>query len=156
MLFKISVKNIRKSFKDYAVYFFTLILGVAVFYVFNAIDSQTVMLDVRKNVYDIIKLMNEMLSGVSVFVSCVLGFLIIYASIFLIKRRNKEFGIYLTLGMSKRKISIILFFETLLIGIVSLVVGLFLGAVLSQFMSILVANLFDADMTKFKFAEISF
>ena len=80
MLFKISVKNIRKSFKDYAVYFFTLILGVAVFYVFNAIDSQTVMLDVRKNVYDIIKLMNEMLSGVSVFVSCVLGFLIIYAS----------------------------------------------------------------------------
>lgn len=151
MLFKISVKNIRKSFKDYAVYFFTLILGVAVFYVFNAIDSQTVMLDVRKNVYDIIKLMNEMLSGVSVFVSCVLGFLIIYASRFLIKRRNKEFGIYLTLGMSKRKISIILFFETLLIGIVSLVVGLFLGAVLSQFMSILVANLFDADMTKFKF-----
>ena len=136
MLFKISVKNIRKSFKDYAVYFFTLILGVAVFYVFNAIDSQTVMLDVRKNVYDIIKLMNEMLSGVSVFVSCVLGFLIIYASRFLIKRRNKEFGIYLTLGMSKRKISIILFFETLLIGIVSLVVGLFLGAVLSQFMSI--------------------
>lgn len=129
MLFKISVKNIRKSFKDYAVYFFTLILGVAVFYVFNAIDSQTVMLDVRKNVYDIIKLMNEMLSGVSVFVSCVLGFLIIYASRFLIKRRNKEFGIYLTLGMSKRKISIILFFETLLIGIVSLVVGLFLGAV---------------------------
>lgn len=151
MLFKISVKNIRKSFKDYAVYFFTLILGVAVFYVFNAIDSQTVMLDVRKNVYDIIKLMNEMLSSVSVFVSCVLGFLIIYASRFLIKRRNKEFGIYLTLGMSKRKISIILFFETLLIGIVSLVVGLFLGAVLSQFMSILVANLFDADMTKFKF-----
>lgn len=151
MLFKISVKNIRKSFKDYAVYFFTLILGVAVFYVFNAIDSQTVMLDVRKNVYDIIKLMNEMLSGVSVFVSCVLGFLIIYASRFLIKRRNKEFGIYLTLGMSKRKISAILFFETLLIGIVSLVVGLFLGAVLSQFMSILVANLFDADMTKFKF-----
>ena len=141
MLFKISVKNIRKSFKDYAVYFFTLILGVAVFYVFNAIDSQTVMLDVRKNVYDIIKLMNEMLSGVSVFVSCVLGFLIIYASRFLIKRRNKEFGIYLTLGMSKRKISIILFFETLLIGIVSLVVGLFLGAVLSQFMSILVANI---------------
>lgn len=62
MLFKISVKNIRKSFKDYAVYFFTLILGVAVFYVFNAIDSQTVMLDVRKNVYDLIHfLRREML-----------------------------------------------------------------------------------------------
>lgn len=150
MLFKISLKNIRKSLKDYTVYFFTLILGVAIFYVFNAIDSQSVMLDVRANVMDIIKLMNDMLSGVSVFVSCILGFLIIYASRFLIKRRNKEFGIYLTLGMSKRKISVILFFETLLIGIVSLVAGLVIGTILSQFMSVIVANMFDADMTKFK------
>lgn len=151
MLFKISLKNIRKSLKDYTVYFFTLILGVAIFYVFNAIDSQSVMLDVRANVTDIIKLMNDILSGVSVFVSCILGFLIIYASRFLIKRRNKEFGIYLTLGMSKRKISVILFFETLLIGIVSLVAGLVIGTILSQFMSVIVANMFDADMTKFKF-----
>ena len=151
MLFKISLKNIRKSLKDYTVYFFTLILGVAIFYVFNAIDSQSVMLDVRENMMDIIKLMNDILSGVSVFVSCILGFLIIYASRFLIKRRNKEFGIYLTLGMSKRKISVILFFETLLIGIVSLVAGLVIGTILSQFMSVIVANMFDADMTKFKF-----
>lgn len=151
MLFKISLKNIRKSLKDYTVYFFTLILGVAIFYVFNAIDSQSVMLDVRANVMDIIKLMNDILSGVSVFVSCILGFLIIYASRFLIKRRNKEFGIYLTLGMSKRKISVILFFETLLIGIVSLVAGLVIGTILSQFMSVIVANMFDVDMTKFKF-----
>ena len=151
MLFKISLKNIRKSLKDYTVYFFTLILGIAIFYVFNAIDSQSVMLDVRENMMDIIKLMNDMLSGVSVFVSCILGFLIIYASRFLIKRRNKEFGIYLTLGMSKRKISAILFFETLLIGIVSLVAGLVIGTILSQFMSVIVANMFDADMTKFKF-----
>ena len=151
MLFKISLKNIRKSLKDYTVYFFTLILGVAIFYVFNAIDSQSVMLDVRENMMDIIKLMNDMLSGVSVFVSCILGFLIIYARRFLIKRRNKEFGIYLTLGMSKRKISVILFFETLLIGIVSLVAGLVIGTILSQFMSVIVANMFDADMTKFKF-----
>ena len=151
MLFKISLKNIRKSLKDYTVYFFTLILGAAIFYVFNAIDSQSVMLDVRANVMDIIKLMNDILSGVSVFVSCILGFLIIYASRFLIKRRNKELGIYLTLGMSKRKISVILFFETLLIGIVSLVAGLVIGTILSQFMSVIVANMFDADMTKFKF-----
>ena len=151
MLFNISLKNIRKSLKDYTVYFFTLILGVAIFYVFNAIDSQSVMLDVRANMMDIIKLMNDMLSGVSVFVSCILGFLIIYASRFLIKRRNKEFGIYLTLGMSKRKISVILFFETLLIGIVSLVAGLVIGTILSQFMSVIVANMFDADMTKFEF-----
>ena len=151
MLFKLSAKNIAKSIKDYAIYFFTLILGVAIFYVFNAIDSQTVMLDVSKNTSDIIKLMTGMLSGVSVFVSIILGCLIIYASIFLIKRRNKEFGVYLTLGMGKRKISLVLFFETLIIGIISLIVGLIIGTAFSQLMSIVVANMFEADMRKFEF-----
>ncbi len=151
MLFKLSLKNIKKSFKDYAIYFFTLILGVAIFYVFNAIDSQTVMMDVTKSTRSIIDLMTNMLSGVSIFVSFILGFLIIYASRFLIKRRNKEFGIYLTLGMSKRKISMILFFETVLIGFLSLGIGLFFGVILSQGMSLLVANMFEADLTKFSF-----
>lgn len=151
MLSKLSLKNIKKSIKDYAIYFFTLILGVAIFYVFNALDSQTVMMDVSTSTQEIIELMMQMLSGVSVFVSFILGFLIIYASRFLIKRRNKEFGIYLTLGMSKRKISIILFLETLFIGIISLIVGLGLGVVLSQLMSLVVANMFEADLTKFTF-----
>lgn len=151
MLCKLSLKNIKKSIKDYAIYFFTLILGVAIFYVFNAIDSQTVMMDVTSSTREIIKLMTNMLSGVSVFVSFILGFLIIYASRFLIKRRNKEFGIYLTLGMSKRKIASVLFFETLFIGIISLFVGLCVGIVLSQLMSLLVANMFEANLTKFTF-----
>ncbi len=151
MLCKLSLKNIKKSFKDYAIYFFTLILGVAIFYVFNALDSQTVMMDVSKSTEEIIELMMTMLSGVSVFVSFILGFLIIYASRFLIKRRNKEFGIYLTLGMSKRKISLILFFETLFIGIISLIVGLLFGILLSQAMSLVVANMFEANLTKFAF-----
>ncbi len=151
MLFKLSLKNIRKSIKDYAIYFFTLILGVAIFYVFNAINDQTVMLNVSESKADIIKLLTNILSGVSVFVSFILAFLIIYASRFLIKRRNKEFGIYLTLGMSKRKISLILFFETLIIGIFSLVVGIGIGVFLSQFMSVIVANMFEAKLTKFTF-----
>ena len=96
-------------------------------------------------------LMLNMLSGVSVFVSFVLGFLIIYASRFLMKRRNKEFGIYMTLGMSKGKISKILVVETFLIGLLSLVVGLVLGSALSQVMSVIVANMFEADLTEFTF-----
>lgn len=151
MLFKLALKNISKSIKDYAIYFCTLILGVAIFYIFNAIDDQTVMMSVSSSTYQIIKLMTNILSGVSVFVSLILGFLIVYASRFLIKRRNKEFGIYLTLGMSKRKISLILFIETLIIGFISLFVGLGLGFLLSQLMSIVVANMFEADLTKFHF-----
>lgn len=151
MLFKLSLKNISKSIKDYAIYFFTLILGIATFYVFNAIDDQSVMMKVSSTTAEIIKLMTNVLSGVSVFVSIILAFLIVYASRFLIKRRNKEFGVYLTLGMSKKKISLILFIETLIIGIVSLVVGLGIGFLLSQLMSILVANMFEADLTRFQF-----
>lgn len=151
MLFKLSLKNISKSIKDYAIYFFTLILGVAIFYVFNAIDDQSVMMKASSTTAEIIKLMTNVLSGVSVFVSIILAFLIVYASRFLIKRRNKEFGVYLTLGMSKKKISLILFIETLIIGIVSLVVGLGIGFLLSQLMSILVANMFEADLTRFQF-----
>ena len=148
---KLSFRNIKKSFKDYAIYFFTLILGVAIFYVFNSIESQTVLLDVTESTYEVIGMMTTMLSAASVFVAFILGFLIIYASRFLIKRRNKEFGIYMLLGMSKRKISMILFFETILIGIISLAVGLGLGILLSQLMSMLVANMFEADMTKYQF-----
>ena len=151
MLFKLAFKNIKKSVSDYAIYFFTLVLGVAIFYVFNAIDSQTAMMKVSESTRDIIDLMLNMLSGVSVFVSCVLGFLIIYASRFLMKRRNKEFGIYMTLGMSKGKISKILVVETFLIGLLSLVVGLVLGCALSQVMSVIVANMFEADLTEFTF-----
>lgn len=151
MTFKLSLKNIRKSLKDYAIYFFTLILGVAIFYVFNAIDDQTVMMNLSSSTSEVIKLMTNILSGVGVFVSFVLAFLVIYASRFLIKRRNKEFGIYLTLGMSKRKISLILFLETLCIGIASLGVGLGIGFLLSQLMSVVVASSFEANLTKFRF-----
>lgn len=151
MLFKLATKNIQKSIKDYAIYFFTLVLGVAVFYVFNSIGKQTAMLEMSKSGYEIVKLLSNTLSGVSVFVSFVLGFLIIYASRFLIKRRKKEFGVYMTLGMGKMKISRILLCETLLIGLISLVIGLCAGIFLSQVMSAMVSNMFEADLSQYRF-----
>lgn len=88
MLFKLSLKNIKKSFKDYAIYFLTLVLGVAIFYVFNALDSQEALLKLNNSQKAVIGLMNEFLGGVSILVAVILGFLIIYASRFLIKRRK--------------------------------------------------------------------
>ncbi len=151
MLFKLSIKNMKKSFKDYAIYFLTLVLGVAIFYMFNSLDSQEAMLQVSSSTMDIIKLMVSMLGYVSVFVAVVLGLLIVYANNFLINRRKKEFGIYMTLGMGKRQISKIILIETILVGIMSLIVGLIIGVFASQFMSILVAKMFEADMSKFQF-----
>lgn len=141
----------KKSIQDYAIYFMTLILGVAIFYVFNSLDSQKAMLEISSSTKDIIDLMLTMLSGVSVFVSFILGFLIIYANNFLIKRRKKEFAVYMCLGMGKGSISKILVVETLIIGIISLFVGLIIGIFSSQFMSIFVAKMFEADMTQYTF-----
>lgn len=151
MLFKLSIRNMKKSFKDYAIYFLTLVLGVAIFYMFNSIDSQQAMLEVSQSTREIIKLMINMLGYISVFVAVVLGLLIVYANNFLINRRKKEFGIYMTLGMGKRQISKIILMETILVGIISLIVGLVIGIFASQFMSVLVAKMFEADMSEFQF-----
>ena len=149
MLFKLSIKNMKKSIKDYAIYFLTLVLGVAIFYMFNSLDSQQAMLQVSQSTREIIKLMIEMLGFVSVFVAVILGLLIVYANNFLINRRKKEFGIYMTLGMGKRQISKIILIETIFVGVISLAVGFIIGIFASQFMSILVAKMFEADMSEF-------
>ena len=94
----------RKSIKDYMIYFMTLVLGVAVFYVFNSLESQQAMLSISNDTREIVALITEMINYVSVFVSIILGFLIVYANNFLIKRRKKEFGVYMTLGMGKKNI----------------------------------------------------
>ena len=151
MLFKLALKNMKKSFKDYAIYFLTLVLGVSIFYMFNSIDSQEAMLEVSQSTRDMIELMVSMLGMVSVFVAVILGILIVYANNFLINRRKREFGIYMTLGMGRRQISKIIVIETIFVGIISLIVGLVVGVFGSQFMSVLVAKLFEADMTNYQF-----
>ncbi len=151
MLFKLSIKNIRKSIKDYTIYFLTLILGVAIFYMFNSLDSQEAMLDMNHSTQMIVELLVDMIAYVSVFVAVVLGFLIVYANNFIIKRRKQEFGLYMTLGMGKGQISRILLFETIFIGLFSLVIGMLIGVFGSQLMSILVAKLFAVDMSEYEF-----
>ncbi|MBR3024164.1 MAG: FtsX-like permease family protein, partial [Oscillospiraceae bacterium] len=151
MLFKLSFNNMRRSLRDYAIYFFTLIIGVSIFYVFNATSGQAAMMKVSASTREIIELLKMLISGTSVLVSGILGFLIVYASRFLMKRRSREFALYMTLGMSKWKISSIILMETLFAGIGSLACGLLIGIGLSQLMSALVANLFEADMTGYRF-----
>ncbi|MBW9152312.1 FtsX-like permease family protein [Clostridium estertheticum] len=147
MYSKIAVGNVKKSFKDYAIYFLTLTLAVCIFYSFNSIGSQKALIQM-KSVSKLMKIM----SYVSVFISIILGSLILYANNFLIKKRKKELGIYMTLGMGKRKISIILVMETFLVGVISLISGLILGIVASQGLSTFALKLFDVPINEYKFA----
>ncbi len=150
MFSKIAINNVKRSFRDYSIYFLTLTLGVCIFYSFNSMESQNLMSEMSKNA-DFILTLNKLMAGTSVFVSFVLGGLIIYANNFLIKKRKKEFGIYMTLGMAKGKISRILVFETFLIGVLSLAVGIVLGIVVSQGLSVITANLLSADLDQYRF-----
>ena len=151
MYAKLAIRNIKRSFKDYSIYFLTLVFGVAIFYTFNSIESQTIMMNLSEAEKSAFEMVNVVMSLASVFISAILGFLIIYASNYLIKRRKKEFGIYMTLGMEKGTLSKILFIETLCIGILSLIVGLVVGTLLSQGLSIFTAKLFQVDIVRFKF-----
>lgn len=151
MLTKLAFKNIGKSFRDYAIYFLTLVFGVCIFYMFNSIYAQQELMEIAQNAVLETPPIVATLSLLSNFVAIILGFLIVYANNFFIKRRTKELGVYMILGMKKLKISTILVLETVLIAIVALTVGLILGVIGSQFMSIFTANLFEADLTKYKF-----
>ncbi|WP_194189479.1 FtsX-like permease family protein [Clostridium chrysemydis] len=151
MYFKLAISNVRKSFKDYFVYFLTLTLGVCIFYAFNSIGDQSLFNNAGEKTFGYIKLLNDLTSGISVFVSFILGGLIVYANKFLIKKRKKELGVYMTLGMRKKNISRILTYETFLVGAISLIGGLLIGIVLSQIISVISTSIFEIQVDKYNF-----
>ena len=151
MYFKLAFKNIKKSYKNYVIYFLTLIFGICIFYTFNSIESQSVMMELNEQKQSAFMMAEQLIGYFSVFIAFVLGFLIVYANNYLIKRRKKEFGIYMTLGMENGSLSKMIFLETLFIGAISLGIGVILGIMLSQALSVLTAYMFQVDLTKFQF-----
>ena len=151
MYFKLAFKNIKKSYKNYVIYFLTLIFGICIFYTFNSIESQSVMMELNEQKQSAFMMAEQLIGYFSVFIAFVLGFLIVYANNYLIKRRKKEFGIYMTLGMENGSLSKMIFLETLFIGAISLGIGVILGIILSQALSVLTAYMFQVDLTKFQF-----
>lgn len=151
MYSKIAIENVKKSFKDYTIYFLTLTLAVCIFYSFNSIEAQKAFMDMKASDAVYMKGLIQIISYVSVFVSAILGCLILYANNFLIKKRKKELGVYMTLGMGKSKISRILIGETIIVGAISLVSGILLGIGVSQGLSLLTAKLFEVPMNDYSF-----
>lgn len=151
MLPKIALGNVRKSLRDFSVFFITLVFGVCAFYAFASINDQTAVINLTELQSEAVNAVMRMLSSVSVFVAVILGFLVVYANRFLVRRRKREFGIYLTLGMGRAQVAAIMVMETLAVGVAALVVGLVLGVLLSQVMMYVTANLFEATIPGFAF-----
>lgn len=151
VLAKLAFANVRRSYKDFAIYFFTLMIGVAVFYAFNSITAQDAVLAFDKSQGNMIELLSYLINGVSVFICVILAFLVVYASRYLIKRRNKEFAIYLLLGMPKGTLLRLTLAETLIVGLVSLMAGIGLGLLISQGLLYVTAFMFVVDIPGFTF-----
>jgi putative ABC transport system permease protein len=98
-----------------------------------------------------LRMLARIIGTFSVFVSFILAFLILYANGFLIKRRKKEFGLYMIMGMGKWMTSRILMWEALLVGALSLIMGLALGIFMSQGMAVVTAKLLGAGLGSFRF-----
>ena len=120
MLAKLAFRNVRRSVRDYAIYFVTLVFGVAVFYAFNSVTGQSILFDLEDTATaSVFEMTGQMLGMFSVVIACVLGFLVLYANGFLIRRRKQEFGTYLMLGMNPSSVSVIVLLETVAVGLVS-------------------------------------
>ena len=152
MFSKLAWKNVRRSVKDYGVWFLTIAFGVCLFYVFNALENQSVLRFLAQNPkVNVVEAIQRLIGILSAFVWAVLAFLILYASGFLIRRRKSELGTYLLLGMERWQVARLLLVETVCIGVLALAAGLALGVLAAWGLSAFTATLFAVPMTFFTF-----
>jgi len=153
MYCKLALRNVRRSIRDYGVYFLTLTLGVCLFYAFNSLDGQAVMVALRglmNSGYDMVGDILRVMEVFSVFVAVVLAALIVYANAFLIRRRKRELGTWFLLGMTAGQVSLVLLLETGLVGLFALGAGLALGVLAAHGMSLLSVAMFALPMDDFR------
>ena len=147
MFSKLALRNVRRSFRDYGVYLLTLTFGVCLFYTFNAIEGQGAMVYLSRNDNPMVSAILMLINIFSVFVAVVLACLILYADRFLLRRRKRELGTYLLLGLTQGQVSRLLFLETGVVGLLSLAAGLALGVAASYGMSALTLSMFEVDVS---------
>lgn len=152
MFSKLAFRNVRRSFRDYGVYLLTLTFGVCLFYTFNSLDGQGAMIYLAQSQNPMAQVIQSCIDIFSVFVAVVLSCLILYANSFLLRRRKRELGTYLLLGLSQGQVSRLLFLETGLIGLASLALGLGLGLLASQGLSALTLSMFSLRVDAFGLA----
>lgn len=151
---KLAWGNLRRTLRDFAIYFATLMLSVALFYSFSTLTNQTVFVGLGSSTSSLMLRMGELIRGLSIFLMIIIGILIVYANIFFMRRRVREFATYLLLGMKKTSLALVILIENILVGISALVMGLIVGVVISQFSSLAILKLFNTPVDRFHFLLI--
>lgn len=150
MFRKLASNNVKMNAKNYMIYFLTLMFSVAMLYTFNSIGSQFKMLNLPDE-GSYLSFSMGMIAAVSVFICLIMGFLVTYANRFLMRRRKKELGIYITLGISQKELTKLLYRETLIIGALSLGAGLVLGIILSQGLALITIRFLQIQGATYQF-----
>lgn len=148
---KLAWGNLRRALKDFTVYFVTLMLSVSLFYSFNTLTNQAFFVGLSSSTSHLVLRMAELITGLSIFLMIVIGILIVYANVFFMRRRVREFATYLLLGMKKSSLAFVILIENFIVGICALIVGLLVGVVVSQFSSLAVLKLFNSPVERFHF-----
>lgn len=152
MFIKIAFGNVRRSLRDFSIYFVTLSLSIMMFYSFNALLSQGFYTDLSPDMGRMYQLMKMFIQALSVLIGVIVMFLVVSSNLFFMKRRRREFATYILLGIKKMHLALIILIENVLCAVVSLIVGLGLGILVSQFTSPYISSLFDFPPDMFTFS----
>ena len=142
-LISIALKNVKNNLYENTLYFVSLIFGVISYYTFSSLsyfNAEALLVEANAS----INLTFKSASGLIMF------FLVIfiwYCNFFFINKRKKELGIYSILGLKKKQISLLLFFEILFMGLFSLAVGITLGSLFFKLFLMIVLSLMDINLS---------
>lgn len=136
-LFNIALRNIKRNFNSYLIYFVSMVFSIMIFHVFTSIqyNEQVVSLqEVKSSIFVTFKTS-------SIIIALFAGIFIWYSNSFFIKKRKKEIALYSLMGVMKKQIGRMLFYENLLMGILALVTGIILGSLMSKLFVMLLLQL---------------
>ncbi|ARF68057.1 hypothetical protein B7C51_09780 [Paenibacillus larvae subsp. pulvifaciens] len=141
-LFNLALRNMKRNFKNYSIYFFSMIFSIVIYYAFVAIQFNSQI----QQAADGSKKISGALTYASILLILFCALFIIYSNGFFTRKRKKEVGLYSLLGVRKRQIAKMLAYENLFMGLIALVVGIGIGALLSSGFTKLLLVLMDSEM----------
>ena len=124
---RLAISNLIKNRKLYYPYTLATILVIAITYIFTSLMLNS-HLDNLPGADSI-----KMVLGMGlVIVALSSGIIVLYANSFVMKNRSKELGLYSVLGLEKRHLFSMILKETMIMGVVTLLLGIGVGALFDK------------------------
>lgn len=152
-LFNIAVKNIKRNFYNYFLYFVSMIFSIIIYYTFTSIQYNSEVIKALTGTGFTVTAMSSSLKASSITIALFSAIFIWYSSSFFTRRRKKEIGLYSMMGVKKKQIGRMLFYENIAMGILALLIGIFIGSLLSKLFIMLLLKLMGF-VVQVKFAII--